>query len=70
MPGATLAAELVGRAIKKAAKANWHQTKRGEFNKAYEPVYAKRGKRKIVAWRRRKNAPPNNYDRDYGFGTW
>jgi hypothetical protein len=64
------ALELLKRVSTKAIKANWKQTKRAEFNKAYEPVYSKRNPGQIVGYNRRKNAGTNRYHEDYGFGKW
>ena len=77
IPGASLAVSVLVDAAKKAAQANWRQTKKGEFEKAYERVpNPKRNKWSwltgvgIDTYRRRKGAKKNNYDRDYGYGKW
>ena len=67
--------ELTGRALEKAIKADWTQSKRREFNKAYKPVTNKRtgkGPNWLTGgyFAPRKNPKKNRYDEDYGFGKW
>jgi len=67
--------ELGGRALEKAIKADWTQSKRREFKKAYKPVRNKRTGRGpnwlTGGWYApRKNPEKNRYDEDYGFGQW
>jgi hypothetical protein len=60
---------LAEEAFKKAINANWHQTKRGEFKKAYKPVRNPRTGKKPNFWtggwyKRRKDAH-GRFDEDY-----
>ena len=72
--GIVAVTELMGRAIEKAVKADYTQSKRREFKKAWKPVKDKRGKKPnwlTGGWYApKKNPKKNRYDEDYGFGTW
>ena len=75
-PGsAALAGMVLGMAAKKAIKADYTQSKRREFNKAYKPMKNPRTGKKpnwfTGGWySKRKNPSKNRYQEDYGFGTW
>lgn len=73
--GANLAAEMMAKAFEKAIMADYTQSKRREFKKAYKPVKSKRTGKKpnwlTGGWYApRKDAKPNRHEQDYGFGTW
>lgn len=69
------AVELGYRALEKAIKADYTQSKQREFNKAYKPVRDKRSGRApnwlTGGWYApRENPKKNRYAEDYEFGTW
>ena len=63
------------KAIEKAISADYTQSKRREFKKAYKPVRNRRTGKKpnwlTGGWYAPKEDPKaNRYEEDYGFGTW
>lgn len=61
---AQIGLELGKMVLQKAIKADYTQTKKREFDKAYEPVRSTRTGR-IIGYNPRKNPEPNRYSQDY-----
>ena len=68
-------AEVGKRVVQKAIKADWKQTKKREFDKAYKAVKNPRTKKKRNWWTggfytKRKNPVKNRYSEDYNMLWW